>query len=126
MICKIVPLCVLMPIHRVVARRSITSSKSSKQMRPLQHIDIIESIRHTKKQCQIHKSSDATASSTIVASRDLRQYCPCHAFGQFFKSNACNQRLLPCRANLASHLLPSTFLCLPRWLHEDRQDQRRE
>ena len=48
-ICKIVPLCVFMPIDSIVASRSITTSKPSKQMRPLQHIDIIESARHTKK-----------------------------------------------------------------------------
>src|SRR4051812_48035441 len=39
-ICK--PLCVPMLIHREVASWSITTSKSSKQIRPLQHIDIIE------------------------------------------------------------------------------------
>src|SRR3989337_2129216 len=48
-ICKIVPLCVFMHIDSVVASRSITTSKLSKQTRPLQHIDIIASARHTKK-----------------------------------------------------------------------------
>ena len=92
-ICKIVPFCVFMPIGSVVASRSITTSKPSKQIRVCNTLISLSVPGIPKKQCQIHKSSDATASSTIVASRDLPQYILCHAFGRIFQVQCIQSRL---------------------------------
>jgi hypothetical protein len=63
-------------------------------MGPLQHINIIERTRQPKKTMPIHRSCVATASRIIVGSWLLPQYCPCHAFGQFFQCQ-CIQSTLP-------------------------------
>jgi hypothetical protein len=54
-----------------------------------------------KKQCQIHNSSNATTSSTIVGSWIFLVYCVCHVAGQFFPFQ-CIQSML---SNMMGHPL---------------------
>jgi hypothetical protein len=49
---------------------------------------------HAKKECQIHRSWLATASSMTVQPSACPEYCPCHAKGQFFHSQRV-QSMLP-------------------------------
>jgi flagellar biosynthesis protein FlhB len=69
-----------------------------------------------QKKGEIHKSCDATASSTMVASLLFSHVIPWDNSSMF---NAYNQHFQAFHANFFSHLSSSIFFCHSHWELED-------
>jgi hypothetical protein len=84
-ISMIVSLVVMMAINLIVNHYTIALYKPTKDRRSLEHVDVIMGTGHAKKrECQIHRSCDATTSRMKVHPSACPLYCPCHANRHLF------------------------------------------
>lgn len=81
---KVVPNVLVVPVDYIVARWSFPSQSLLNKEDRWSTLMSLQEPGVPKKECQIHKSCYATASSMMVASLTWPWYCPHKLFGQFF------------------------------------------